>query len=403
MNRTFLLEAALGVTFGLLLAVLVASIAKAPGAGVQRRATMLAALTYAVIIVPLVVGEGMTLAGLLLTAVVLCMPLAGAALAGRRGAGRPSGPSWLGLLVPFGLVTAVLIAAGQTLAVMGLLDPRTVVVVVALVAGIVVLVNGAAGVAKVGSWAVWLLIVPVLLAVALGFLLSSLGAALEPTAQVDGPSAGQWVAFAVALFALGWVDPALRGTAGHAASVRPWRVLVGVLLLVLLGGGGLLMFFAGSIVSPSLQFSTLVANLDIVPGPMFVMLAILTMLFVALISQILSATVTRSDGSIRVSKATVLLVLVVLLVLLAPGLERVVVVTALVAAGIAPAGAVGSRRGSLVGLAAGVVAALLLWLFDALEFGWLAAGALVAVGMVAGIASATDGSRDRNEQVVQRV
>ena len=69
---------------------------------------------------------------------------------------------------------------------------------------------------------------------------------------------------AVVLLVLGAVDPILRASLAD----HPVRALAGLLAVVLLGGGGLLMFYAGSIISPSLQFSTLVANLDIVPGPM---------------------------------------------------------------------------------------------------------------------------------------
>lgn len=398
MNRTYLVEAVLGVTVGLLLTVVLSFLGKRDTSPLRQRRAIVSGLIYAVIVVPLVVRSGMTLVGLALTAALLCLPFAGALLAGRLNLPAPSG--WFALLVPLGLAGVVVIASGQTLAVMGLLDPRMVVIAVAALAVLVTVGGGLIGVLKVTSWAVWLMIVPVILAVVLGFAISSPGAAVSATVGVPGPGAGQWLSMAVVLLVLGAVDPILRASLAD----HPVRALAGLLAVVLLGGGGLLMFYAGSIISPSLQFSTLVANLDIVPGPMLLLLTVFTVLFVGALASVLQSAGEQVDIAKPPLVAVALVVGAVILAMLGAGLEHLAVVAGLLAAGqtgagVAGAGRVGrSERASWVVLAAAALATVVLAVTSQLAFGWAAVAAVVILAAIGWAA----GRVDRREPVPAR-
>lgn len=377
MNREFLLEAVLGITVGLLLLVLaVYRTKRPPKAGVMRRAGMVALLVYAVIAAQVLVRDGMTWLGVLLLLGLMVLAWA-ASLASRRASPRGTVITWLQVAVGTGVAAAVLVAAGQTLSMVGIVDPRIVVVVVAVVTGILVAGEKLAGSGRIGSLAMWLLIIPVLIALALGGLLGDPAQALRPIIDVSGPSWAQVIGLIVAFVAIGRADPGLSTTvAGEPAA--PTRSLIGAGLVVLLICIGLLMFFGGAILAPSMQFFVVPANIDALPGLAAVLIAVLTVLFAGLLATALGGVGALTGNTRRLAGATAV---AVVLALINPGFDWIVVATSMIAAAW-----IGSRsqRGAVVGLGAAVVAIVALTISGHMVFGWQAA---VANIVVAGIAA----------------
>lgn len=258
----------------------------------------------------------------------------------------------------------MLIAAGQTLSLLGLMDPRVLVVVIALVTALLVAQEGLAASSRIGSLALWLLIVPVLIALALGFLLGNAGQAVNAIIEVDGPSLGQVSALAVAFPVLGWADAGLA-TTNARSGWSPLRVLGGVIGVVILIAFGLLMFFGGAILSPTMQFFVVPANIDALPGLAGILLAILTVLFAALVASPLNGLRIEGDDSWR--WVAIGAALAVVLGLLDPGLDQVVVAASLVAAAVVAAR---SPRGVIVGLIAATIAVVVLAATGDLAFDW---------------------------------
>lgn len=289
MNKEILLPAVVAITVALVVVVLAAyRTQQPPTPGVLRRGGMAALLVYAVIAAPVFVGSGMTLVGLVLLVLVIALALAGMAVAERRREGLPGqAEALVRCVVGTGLAAVILIAAGQTIALVGRVDRRTMVVVVALVAGVLVAGQGLAASSRVGSLAMWLTIVFVLVSLALGFLLGGIGEVVSPIVETDGPAALRVVAVGVAVFVVGWSDNGLRAlqVVGAGPLGRVFAGAAAVVVLVLLGQ---LMFLGGSILAPSLQFFVLPANIDIVPALAAAVLALLTVLFAALLAATLA-------------------------------------------------------------------------------------------------------------------
>lgn len=380
MNREFLLEAVLGITIGLLLAVVAMyRTSKPPSAGVLRRAGMVGVLVYALVAAQALVQSGMTWIGVLFLLVLLAATV-GASVAGRSRSSTGPSSDWTRRLVGVGLTTAMLIAAGQTLSMVGLVDPRVVVLVIAVMAALFVARAELASSSRVGSLAMWLMVVPVVIALALGVLLGDPGQAVSPIIEVQGLEWATALGLLVSFTALGWSDPGMRSRLeGHAGV--PIRMLVGVGLVVLLICGGLLMFFGGAILAPSMQFFVVPANIDALPGLAGVLIAVVTVLFIALTTATMSGI---ADGTVKwlaigAAASTVL-------ALIDPGLDRVVIATSLVAAVL-----VGSRgeRGTRLGLAAALIGIVTLTVTGQLTFGWPAALAAVVVAAIAAVAPAT--------------
>jgi hypothetical protein len=393
MNREFLPEAIVGITLGLLVAIL--AVYRTAGSlkpGTLRRGGMAPVLVYAVIGAPVLVWDGMAWWGLLLLLLLLGLPVAGMLLSGRRPFPDGEPAVWARRLVSVGLSAAMLIAAGQTLSLLSGVDPRVLVVVIAVVTALLVAQEGLAASSRIGSLAMWMMIVPVLIALALGFLLGNVGQAVDPIIVVAGPSLWTVLAVAVAFLVLGWVDAGLASSRTQAGW-SPLRVLGGVFGVVILIAFGLLMFFGGAILAPSMQFFVVPANIDALPGLAGVLLAILTVLFAALVSSPLNGL--RSQGDDAWRWVTLGATVAAILALLDPGLDEVVVAASLVAAAVVAAR---SSRGVVVGLVTATIAVVVLGATGHLAFDWPSVLAVLIVLGAGAVPSAANRSAAQPER-----
>lgn len=398
MNREILLEASIAVTVGLLVATLAAYRSQqAPKPAVMRRGAMAALLVYAVIAAGPLVATGMTLIGLLVLLALMALPL----LANVRFA-APSSPAarLTAAAVAVGLTAAMLIAAGQTLALLGRVDPRMVVLAIVTIAALLVGGQGLVAAGRIGSTTIWLLIVPITLSLALGVFVGAPGQVTAPIIKVPGLDLWQVVGLAVAFIALGAADTGL-GALRTAAGGNPVRVWIGAAAVVTLVALGQLMFLGGAVISPSLQFFVFPSNIDIMPGLAGVLLALTTLFFTALVVAPLTAVTQGTEDAVR--WLVVGTVAAAVIALVDPGLQTVVLVASLLSAALlgAQAGRGAPDRGVKAGLIAVVVATLGLFLLDETGFGLPGAGATVIVAAVAfGVARA--GQESKTEQPVAR-
>lgn len=385
MNREFLPEAVLGITLGLLLAVLaVYRTAKAPSKGVQARGAVVGVLLYPIIAAQVLVTDGLTAVGLVLLLVMVCLPVAGMVLAERTPWVEGPAAQVARALVSIGLSAAMLIAAAQTLSMLSLVDPRTLVVVLAAVTGLLVAAEGAVASGRIGSLAYWLLIVPIVLVLALAVFLGNVGQAVSPIIIIDGVPIATVAALMVAFLVLGAADDPLSGSHRDGAW-SPVRVLSMVVAVVLLVVFGMLMFFGGAIIAPSVQFFVVPANIDALPGLAGVLLAVLTLLFAAVVAHALSgvrAVAGGGAGDIRLFALGV--AAAVLVALIDPGLDWVVIVAALVAGSLFGAT---NPRGVLAGLVGAGVLAVVLTVTGAMTWGWWAALATAGVAVIGRVLS----------------
>lgn len=392
MNRENLPEVVLALTLGLLFVVAAAyRTTKDPKPGVRRRAAMAALLVYAVIAAPVFVANGMTFWMLVVLLIILALPLVAGTLSQRRPRDpEGAGESAVRVLVGTGLTTALLIAAGETVSLLGRVDPRTVVIVIAAIAALVVLGQGLVGGSRAGSLALWLLIVPALISLALGIFLGSASAAISPIILTPGPSWAAIAVVAVAVFVIGWSDNALRLTT-TATGPGPWRTWLGTAVVVTVIAFGQLMFLGGAVIAPSLQFFVLPANLDILPGLAGVILAIVTVVFTALVALLLTGAGEAGASGTGNSGTWIWIVAVVAagIALFDPGADRILVVTALAAAALVGAqlGARAVGRGVGAGLVTAGIAAVLLAITSRLELEVATLGALIVVLVVSLIAA----------------
>ncbi|MGV1037745.1 MAG: hypothetical protein ACOYD0_12080 [Candidatus Nanopelagicales bacterium] len=425
MNREALLEASAGITVGLLIVVVAAfRSSKMPSKGVLRRSAMLALITYAIVAVPVFTPNGMTVLGMIALLVVVGLALAGSLLA-RKYATDSMAPTqrFVQALVGTGIAAVLLIATGQTLALVSRVDPRVAVVVVGAVAGLLVAGQGLVASSRISSLTMWLLIVPILISLALGFLLGDVPVVISPIRLVDGAPYVAILATAVSIFVLGWADSSLD-VSSRAARWSPIRVLVWVFVVIVLVLVGLLMFLGGAIFAPSMEFFVVPANIDALPGLAGVLLAILTVLFAALVANALTGVgalglnastdqptaqaepVDDADPEVPVRALAVAgrwvyvsAFVAVVVALVDPGSQRVLVATALVAAAVM--GAQLSRGdgivGSIAGVITGVVAVAVLALTGQFALGWGSIVATVVVLAASFIAGRVAGSKSESE------
>ncbi|MCB0916151.1 MAG: hypothetical protein KDC23_10675 [Actinobacteria bacterium] len=388
MNREFLPEAVVGITVGLLLAVLaVYRTSKAPSSGILTRGAMMSVLLYAIVAAGVLVTEGLTFIGLLLLLVMLCLPVVGMMFAERTPAVTGQAARVARAAVSIGLTAAMLIAAAQTLSLLSRVDPRTLVVVLTVVTGLLVAVEGTRSSGRIGSWATWLLIVPILISLALGFLLGNAGQAISPIIVTGGLSVAAVVCLMVAFLVLGTADAALAAS-HRIGGWSPVRVLGGVFGVVILIVFGLLMFFGGAVIAPTIQFFVVPANIDALPGLAGVLLAVLTLLFAAVVAGALAGLRPTADaaglgwliGGAAIAAGVALL---------DPGLDWVVVATALAAASLALAT---TARGVLCGLIGAGVLIVVLTVTGAMTWSWWAALAIVVVAVVGRLLSGAGSS-----------
>ena len=430
MNRELLLEASLGLTVGLLVVVLAAfRSGRSPRPGVTRRAAMMGLLTYAIIAAPVLTVSGMTALGMIVLVVIVALALAGSLLS-RRFAPISDGPAhgYVQGLVGSGVAAILLIAAAQTLSLISRVDPRVLVLVLGVVVALLVAGQGLAASGRIGSVAMWLMIVPIVISLALGFLLGDVSAVVSPIRI--GAEIPYVAILAVAIFALGWVDGGLRATnaVGHWS---PLRVLIWVAVVIVAIILGLLMFLGGIVFAPSMEFFVVPANIDALPGLAGVLLAVLTVMFAALVAGVLagvgalpggvragvgaqagarvgarvgdesSVRAAEPDGdeaAVPVASAWVWTGagIAIVVALIDPGSQQLVVGAGLLAAGLI--GAQVSRARSAAGVIAGVVstivAIVVLALLDQLRLGWGSIVATLLVSLLALLAGRLTGSRE---------
>lgn len=386
MNREFLLEAVLGITIGLILAIVAVYRTRGPvKPGSLRRAGMAAVLVYVVIAAPILVQTGLIWWGLLVLLVLAALPVVGMLAARGRSSEHGAAGQWARLLVGVGLCAAMLIAAGQTLSLVSLLDPRMLVVVIAVVTGLLVAQDALAASGRIGSLAMWLMIVPVLICLALGFLLGDAGQTVSPIIEVTGPSPWTILALAAGFVVLGWADAGLAAS-HQQGGWSPVRVLGGAFAIVVLIAVGLLMFFGGAIWAPSMQFFVVPANINAVPGLAGALFAVLTVLFAALVAAQLGG---MSAGETPTRWLAIGATAAVVLALLDPGLEWVVTASALAAASLVAR----FSRGTSVGLVLAALAAAGLTLTGHMDFGWQFLAAVLTVLVVSALSGKSAGDR----------
>ena len=437
MNGALLPQAVLGITLGLLAAGFIGSWVRptSPGGRTLTCAGVLALLVYAVIAAPVFIRGGMTLLGLILLLVVVVLPLLALALR-QRFPDDPVDPlaRYARLVVQIGLLAVLLIAVGQTLSMLGLVDPRLVVVVVALLGTLLTVGASPDGSNRLAALAVWLMAVPVLIALALGIFLGEFSAVTDQLIEVDGPAPAAVITIAVIVFLIGWSDARLDLLRGRRLTSS--GALIGALLVVGLIGLGLLMFLGGAVIAPSLQFFVIPANLDLIPGIPALILGVFTVVFVAMVTSVLSGVASPQVASARVETASVdsasaevpgpapadqlspatqtspaaqtspvwavvTAVAATVLALVDLGSSWMLAVTGLVAAAITGAslGGRGFGRGLRAGLIAAVVivvaAAFLTRVDVRIEGGWWA---LLGIAVVAAIAALTARAGSRRPQ-----
>lgn len=411
MNREIVLEATLGITVGLIVAAIAVFRSKrVPGAGAFRRAAMLGILTYAVIAAPIFTPPGMSVLGMIALLVVVGLALAGSLLAPQLVAPQPVAQRGVQGLVGTGVAAILLIAAGQTLALLSRLDPRVIVVVVAVTAALLVAGQGLVASSRISSVAMWLLIVPILIALALGFLLGNVSVLASPSRIGDGTPWVAILAVALLIFALGWVDNSLLA-GRRAGKWSPLRVLVWVMVVLVLVLVGLLMFFGGVMFAPSMEFFVVPANIDALPGLAGVLLAIVTVLFAALVASALTgvgglgldrqseSAPAEASGGPTVGDSTVAAepnvtvrpiwvwgsaAIAVIVALIDPGSQAILIAVGLLAAGLVGAqlGGGDAARGAITGLVATLVGVVVLVVIGRLELGWASIIVAVAVALV---------------------
>lgn len=423
MNGALLPQAVLGITLGLLAAGFIGSWVRptSPGARTLTCAGVLALLVYAVIAAPVFVRGGMTLLGLILLLLVVVLPVL-ARMLRHRLPDDPVDPlaRYARLAVQTLLMAVLLIAVGQTLSLLGLVDPRVVVVAVAVLAALLTVGSSVDGSNRLAALAVWLMAVPVLLAMALGIFLGEFSAVTDQLIEVDGPSIASVVTIAVIVFLIAWSDPRLDLL--RAGWLTSGGALVGALLVVGLIGLGLLMFLGGAVIAPSLQFFVVPANLDLIPAVPAVVLGVFTVMFVAMVTSVLSGVAAPRVASPRAVDADVdseaepaappspvwavgVAVVATVLALVGLGSDWLLAVAGLVGAAIAGAsvGGSGFGRGLRLGLVAALVlvvaAAFLNRVDDRVEGGWWALSGIAIVAVMAAVTARAGSRRAKAEPV----
>lgn len=416
MNRDITLEASIAIAVGLLIVTWAAfRSTNPPTPSAMRRGGMAATLTYAVLAVPILATRGLTLIGLIVLLIATALAFTAGAYSLHRsqtgdGAVAPetTPERYARCGVSIGVAAVLLIAAGQTLSLLSGLDPRIIVLAIAVAAAWIVYAQGLAATHRVGSVTMWFLIIPIVLCLALGIYLGSPGVVITPIRDVDGVTVAGGVGIVVLLIVIGWADNTLRNSAliGHWSR---WRTLAGPLIAAALIVIGLLMLLGGAVLVPSMEFFTVPANLDMIPGLAGGALAILTILFTALVAHAFSGaaragiteTPAEQNDEFAVAPAWLLGAAITagVLSLLDPGAGFLLLLTALVAAALmgtqlaAQTGGPGRAVGLAIGVVAGVIAVIVLFLTGQTGIGWWTSLALVVTAVAAFVAATIVGPR----------
>lgn len=285
MNRASTLEMVLGITIGLIFVGIAAyRSGKVPSPGVVGRGAAIGLLSYALLAAPLFTHVGMTLVGLIALLIMIGLALWGSALAEKHPAPTTTAATVLRLIASIGFACALLIAAAQTLSLLGKVDPRVTVILLVVAIAFTVAGQGLVASSRISSTAMWFMLVPTILAIALGIFLGSTAVAVAPIREADPFPIWATICGFIAVFALSWIDGSLaRDRASSDWSTKRsaiWAIVVGLIF-----GWGQLMLFGGAIFAPSMEFFVVPANIDAVPYLGTVLLAVTTVIFAGFIAR----------------------------------------------------------------------------------------------------------------------
>lgn len=285
MNRESTLEMVLGITIGLIFIGIAAyRSGKVPSPGVVGRGAAIGLLSYALLAAPLFTHVGMTLIGLICLLIMIGLALWGSGLAAKNPAPTTTAATVLRLVASIGFACALLIAAAQTLSLLGKVDPRILVILLLVAVGFLVAGQGLVASSRISSTAMWFMLVPMLLAIALGVFLGSAAVAVAPIREADPFPIWATICGFIAVFALSWVDGSLaRDRASSDWSTKRsaiWAIVVGLIF-----GWGQLMLFGGAVFAPSMEFFVVPANIDMLPYLSTALLAVGTVILAAFIAR----------------------------------------------------------------------------------------------------------------------
>ena len=256
---------------------------------------MAGTLTYLLLFLPALASGGVGLRTWILFAVLMLLPLLAAHLVSGL---RLEGSTYRATsgIVAMGLVAALLSAAGQTLSLLGRVNPIVATITIAVTSTVIAVAAGTSGAARVGRWLSWTVVVLVAATVAAGAYLGRPADLTDPvvTAQALPPTAS--VLLAMSMFVLGATDPSLRAYLHGASNRVVARTMGGLFTLLLLLGLGLLLVFGGVFVAPSLAFFLVPANLGVTPILLVVAMAIAAFWFCFAVTSLLSGAAGEPTG-----------------------------------------------------------------------------------------------------------
>lgn len=386
-----IVQVTLGISAGFMLGAVVAASAARPDRPLRIGPLALFSTTvpYAIVASAWATLGGVNLLGAALLALITVVPLLAV-----TATSRPVTPrGWPSMVAALGLTTLLLIAAGQTLSLLGRVNQVMAIVAVGLAGLLIGLIGGLRGAGRLGAWLFWALVVVTVIVVALALFLGTLSDLASPVVSSPGIPGVGLLFLAAGALVIGLNDPATRVFASEAS---PRSRVVGVIVtagLVVVLLAGMALFYGGSFFAPSLQFFVLPANVDLIPGGLFLAMLVISMMMAAPIGNLVATLAADPDdvASPRWSLPVGGVAIAVVIAALAPGSERTAVVLALLVA--APAGALMMGRDharAVIGLAVAVVAIIALIVTRDLEFGWPALlGLIVTV-----LAGALSGGRD---------
>lgn len=285
MNRASTLEMVLGVTLGLIIIVLAAYRSnKVPSKGVVGRGAAIGFLAYGVIAAPLFTIRGMTFIGLVTLLVIVGLAILGSSMGAGYILPANKAIKWNRMVAGIAFAAALLTAAGQTISLLGNVDPRITVILLVAVIGFLVSSQGLIAGSRISSTALWFCLVPVIISMALGIFLGSASAAVSPIREAEP---NQWFLLVVAAFgsfALAWID----GSTQRDHTLTTWstsRATIWTVVVALLAGFGQLMLLGGVVFAPSMEFFVVPANIDALPYLGTVILATITVVFAGFIAR----------------------------------------------------------------------------------------------------------------------
>ena len=374
-----------------------------------------ASLAYLVVLTPVVAPDGINLPTAVLLLVVAALPavISGLFSRARHQFGDAARRLYdvLAVIVAFALLVGLLASVAAFTSLMGDVNRYLATAVVGLAVGAYLVARGRASASRTSRWTlVVAFLLPVLL-VGLGGAVSDAGTIISPLVPTTEVSLGTALAMICAAVGLGFVDPAIglivRG-APRPSKVASWgSVIVAAFVLTL--ALGLILVYGGGFVAPSLQAFLLAAAPAIAIG-VFIFI-IVYVIASAADTQLAAATEVATGFTAPSNRVRVTILIVVVAVVVAmfvPATGQIVAVAALLAAtgfgALLPAVNGGAPKlrpapAMVVGLAAGIVIAVLMGLPEALSFQGATAVALIVGFLLSGTASFVLAKRPQPEPI----